>query len=45
LTLPSADAGLGWVTLFVALFGLLFASGMLANQVYGLHTGVGTVDR
>jgi hypothetical protein len=33
------------VLLFVILFGVLFTSAMIVNQIYGLVSGVGTIDR
>ncbi len=33
------------VLVFVLLFGILFTSSMVVNQVYGLVTGTGTIDR
>jgi len=33
------------VEIFVLLFTILFTSSMIVNQIYGLVTGVGTIDR
>lgn len=33
------------VLIFILLFGILFTSSMILNQVYGLATGLGTIDR
>ena len=33
------------VLLFVLVFSILFTSGMLLNQIYGLRNGMGTIDR
>jgi hypothetical protein len=31
--------------LFLLVFGILFTSGMLLNQIYGIVLGLGTIDR
>eukprot|EP01035_Chromulina_nebulosa_P020590 gene20590-26698_t len=31
--------------IFVLVFGIIFTSSMIANQIYGLATGLGTIDR
>jgi len=33
------------VLIFVLLFAILFTSSMILNQLYGLQTGLGTIDR
>ena len=33
------------VLIFVLLFAILFTSSMILNQIYGLSTGLGTIDR
>lgn len=33
------------IELFVVLFGIIFTSFMILNQVYGLLIGLGTIDR
>jgi len=33
------------VLIFILLFAILFTSSMILNQIYGLQTGLGTIDR